>query len=61
MNWREYCQTRLLESQPGSLCAIDDQAYQLARRVLPDIPVCLHNPLPDPPPDIQTCLIFHVA
>jgi len=39
MNWRDHLQTRLLEIQPESVCALDEQAYQLATSVLPDTPV----------------------
>lgn len=49
MNWREYVESRLLEMRPASLCALDDPAHQLARTVLPTLPVVMHTPQPASP------------
>jgi hypothetical protein len=43
VNWREHLQTYLLAIQPESVCALDEQAHQLAAKVLPDTPVRRHE------------------
>lgn len=53
MNWREHLQTRLLEIQPDSVCALDEAAHQLVRNVLHDIP--LHTSYNNPP--AQPCAL----
>ena len=52
MNWRDHLQTRLLEIQPESVCALDAAAEQLAVSVLRNTPVFLHGNLP-----AQTCAL----
>ena len=49
MNWRDHLQARLLEIQPESVCALDEQAHQLAANVLPDTPVRMHENAPEQP------------
>jgi hypothetical protein len=49
MNWRTRLQTRLLEIQPASVLALDEQARTLASRALPAVPVSLLDTLPDAP------------
>ena len=49
MNWLAQLQIRLQEIQPASVCALDEQARQLASGVLPTIPVRMHDKLPDAP------------
>lgn len=39
MNGLDYVQSRLLEMQPASVCALDERAARLATRVLPETPV----------------------
>ena len=43
MNWRDHLRTRLLEIRPESVCALDEQAQQLAANALPDTPVHMHG------------------
>lgn len=52
MNWRDNLQSRLLEIQPASVCALDEQAHRLATEVLPDTPVRMHDDSPG-----QTCAL----
>jgi len=52
MNWRDHLQTRLLEIQPESVCALDAAAQQLAGSVLSNTPVFLHGNPPE-----QTCAL----
>lgn len=50
MNWQARLQIRLLEIQPASVVALDEQAYILASRVLPTTPVVgLQDKRPDSP------------
>jgi hypothetical protein len=49
MNWRDHLRARLLEIQPDSVCALDEQAHQLAANVLPDTPVRMHEHAPEQP------------
>lgn len=39
MNGLDYVQSRLLEIQPASVCALDERTTELAARVLPETPV----------------------
>ncbi|MDP1646304.1 MAG: DUF6231 family protein [Thiobacillus sp.] len=48
MNWRDHLQARLLEIQPESVCALDEQAHQLAAKVLSNTPVRIHENWPGP-------------
>ena len=52
MNWRDHLQTRLLEIQPESVCALDASAEQLAVSVLQNTPVFVQG---NPP--AQTCAL----
>lgn len=49
MNWQAHLQTRLLEIQPASVLALDEQARTLASRVLPAVPVSLLDESPESP------------
>ena len=49
MNWRDHLQSRLLEIQPESVCALDAAARLLAGEVLHNTPVHSHDQLPDSP------------
>jgi hypothetical protein len=49
MNWRDLLQTRLLEIQPASVLALDEQAHTLASSVLQTTPVILKGNRPDSP------------
>jgi hypothetical protein len=51
-SWRDYLQTRLLEIQPASVCALDAAAQQLAGQMLRDTPIHLHGNPPE-----QTCAL----
>ncbi len=52
MNWRDSLRTRLLAIRPDSVYALDAAAHQLARDLLPDIPVLA----PEHPPG-QPCAL----
>ena len=43
MNWLSHVQNRLLEMQPASVVALDERAFQLATRVLPETPVSMQG------------------
>ena len=43
MNWLGHVQSRLLEMQPASVFALDERAFQLATRVLPQTPVSMQG------------------
>lgn len=47
MNWRDHLRARLLEIQPESVCALDEQAHQLAASMLPDTPVRMLENAPE--------------
>ena len=49
MTWREHLRAHLLATQPGSVCALDAAARQLASDLLPDTPVRMHARAPDSP------------
>ena len=49
MSWRAQLAARLREIQPGSVCALDAAARQLAEDVLPDTPPMSPTPQPQPP------------
>jgi Family of unknown function (DUF6231) len=49
MNWRDHLQTRLLEIQPESVCALDATAHQLAATLLRNTPVLAHENRLDAP------------
>lgn len=57
MAWRDALQTRLLAIQPGSVCALDAAALQLARDVLPETPVRAHD---DSPPERPCALALGI-
>jgi hypothetical protein len=48
VNWRDHQRQRLLDIRPGSVCALDAGAHQLAEEVLRDTPV--HAPEKAPAP-----------
>ena len=52
MSWRETLQNRLLKMQLASVCALDEAAYQLVIRVLPDTLVSLRDNASSPPCDL---------
>ena len=49
MHWHDYLCSHLQEQQPGSVCALDETAYQLIRKVLPNTPVYRHDMPADSP------------
>lgn len=49
MNWLAHVQSRLLEMQPASVHALDERAFQLASRVLPETLVSMPGQAPGMP------------
>lgn len=51
MNWRDHVQARLRETQPASVCALDESARLLLGEILPATPIRMHDDRQTAPPD----------